>query len=110
MKQSLALLLVVFSVSLSAQDRFEGLISYGITLDGENASMLQAYMPESYDFYLRDGSMRLKMNGGMMETMMGEILNVNGGGIYMLKEAEKVAYEFKDDNTVEKPSEDDYDV
>ncbi len=90
--------LVIVSLSLSAQKGFEGIVSYEITLMGENADQLAPFMPQAYEYKIRGNLIRFHMEGGMTAALMGDILiDTQKGEAFMLKEVEKIAYRIQDE-------------
>ena len=107
MKKTLFSLLFLFICGLGVQaQNFSGTITYHPTVTGENAAMAQAMMPSSYIYKVSDQNLLLKIEGGMMASMMGDFLVVGKKGkSYMIKHAEKKAYLIKKiEDTGEKSS------
>jgi hypothetical protein len=97
MKKIFALVVVLVAVALSgtntfAQKGFEGVISYKISVKGEGADQMKAFMPTKMDVFAKaDGNGRVKMDGMMPQDLL-ILKNVT----YMLKSTEKVAYKMPD--------------
>lgn len=85
MKKSIfTLLIMLVTIGLFAGGGdFEGEITYSIKLSGENADMMKAFMPTGYKYKIKDDKMLFRMEGGMMASMLGDIL---------IKEKEKKTY------------------
>lgn len=93
------LALVALNVAVIGQKTFEGKITYGIKLEGENADQMAGFMPTSYEYLISGSNLRFRTVGGMTAAMMGEIV-VHGeeGDAYMIKDAEKTAYKMPNDD------------
>jgi hypothetical protein len=97
MKKIFALVVVLVAVALSstntfAQKGFEGVITYKISVKGEGADQMKAFMPTKMEVYAKsDGNSRVKMDGMMPQDLL-TLKNVS----YMMKATEKVAYKMPD--------------
>lgn len=83
-------LVVFFS---NAQKPFEGKITYDITLSGEGAEMMSAFMFNSYEYYFSDNKVRLSMGGGMAFMFGDFIVNDATKKSYMIMDEEETAYD-----------------
>lgn len=95
MKKLFSLLFAVLLTSsvMFAQDTFQGSITYDFKMMGEGVEQMEAFMPTSTEIHVRDMDIMLKMNGGMMEMMMGRIVVMGKKGeTYMIKDSEQKAY------------------
>lgn len=87
------LALMILSAPAFAQKPFEGTIVYSIKMLGENADQMAAFMPESYEYSVKDHLLKFKMNGGMTAAMMGEfIVDGKAETAYMVKHNEQTVY------------------
>lgn len=106
-KTFVSLLLLIGSFSLlSAQKTFEGTITYSYDVQGENAEMMKAMMPQKMLVVYGKQSMITQMEGGMMAAMMGRIVvNTENEEVFIVKDDEKTVYMMKKDdlNDAEKP-------
>ena len=85
-------LMALLGTETFAQKGFEGNILYNISVKGEGADQMKAFMPSKMEIAtLADGNSRMKMDG-----MMPQDLLVLKGTIYMMKATEKVAYKMPD--------------
>ena len=95
MKKVLAILITLaMGAGVSyAQKSFEGTITYKISMEGEGAAQMAGMMPESYVYKIKESKMKVTMNGGMMASMMGDIVfdNEKEEG-YMIQHSSSVAY------------------
>lgn len=94
----IGLLALLFApLSTFAQKTFEGIITYEVSLNGENASQMAIFMPTAYEYKIRDNLIRFHMEGGMTAALLGDILiNTKKGEAFMIKEAEQIAYRIQD--------------
>lgn len=97
MKQ-LLLLFICFlaTTNLFAQKVLEGKLTYSFKIMGEGVEAYESMMPTSMEIYSSKKGMMVKMNGGMLAAMMGEIVSTPKEA-YMLKHDEETAYLMKDD-------------
>ena len=85
--------LCVLCAQLQAQSYFEGKIVFDVSLQGDNAEMMAAMMPQTFQYLVKDEQIKFSMEGGMMEEMMGEfIVNAEEGTGYMIQHSAKKAY------------------
>lgn len=97
MKQLLLLFICfIAATTLFAQKVFEGHINYSFKIMGEGMDAYGAMMPTSMDLYASKKGTMIKINGGMMEAMMGEVLSTPKES-YMIKHSEETAYIYKSD-------------
>lgn len=97
MKKSVLLFIcLIATTGLFAQKVFEGHINYSFKFMGEGVDAYTALMPTSMDLFSSKKAMLVKMNGGMMESTMGETMSTSKGS-YMIKHSEKTIYTFKAD-------------
>ncbi len=90
---SLFLGVLLMGMTATAQDYFEGKIKFDVSMDGENAEMFAAFMPEEFNYLIGKNDIKFSMKGGMMESMMGEwLINNESGVAYMLQHSSKTAY------------------
>ena len=89
----LGLLLLLTVSALSAQKPFMGTVEYEFQVEGENAEMMQMFMPEKMVVLYGRESMLTYMVGGMMSEAMGKIV-VNGANddVFIIKEGEQAIY------------------
>lgn len=97
MKRILSLIAITLSFGMFAQTGFTGTIDYAITVTGENADQMAAFMPTSYKFTFGTDKVRFEMVGGMMAEMMGYFI-AKDDELYMVKDAEQIAYNFSNDD------------
>lgn len=95
-KTALLFLCFIATTNLFAQKAFEGYIKYSFKMTGEGMEMMESMMPNSMELYSGKKAMMIKMNGGMMESMLGEIVSTSKES-FMVKHSEKAAYIFKAD-------------
>jgi hypothetical protein len=95
-KTALLLLCFIAATNLFAQKVFEGKLTYSFKIVGEGVEAYESMMPTSMEIYSGKKGMMVKMNGGMLAAMMGEIVSTPKEA-YMLKHDEKTAYLMKDD-------------
>ena len=76
---------------ICSQKVFEGTITYKIDLEGDFVSLMESYMPDSYDFSFKDNKTLLLINGGLLESIMGRIL-IDQGKSYIINDAERTVY------------------
>lgn len=93
-KLFLLLTFLLATTALFAQKPFQGYIKYSFKIMGENAEMMESMMPTSMELYSSKKNMMVKMNGGMMGAMMGDMLS-SPKESYMIKHDEKTAYLLK---------------
>lgn len=95
MKKILALVLLSVTLlanQVVAQKAFEGVITYSVSVKGEGADQMKAFMPSKMEMFTKsDGNGRVKMDG-----MMPQDLLILKGNTYMMKSTEKVAYKMPD--------------
>ena len=76
-----------------AQSYFEGKIVFNVSLEGDNAEMMAALMPQNFQYLVKDEQIKFTIEGGMMEDMLGEfIVNADDGTGYMVQHSMKKAY------------------
>lgn len=99
MKRVIVLIAIVFvTATLYAQKPFSGKIEFAISMTGEGADQLAAFMPNSYQYFIDGSNVLFRMEGGLTAAMMGDVvINNNTGESYMLKHGEKTAYKIGDD-------------
>lgn len=101
------LCIILISQFAKAQTPFEGEIVFEITYSGETetgeiAERMTNFLPTGYLYKMKGTNMLFKMEGGMMAFMLGEVLILGGEGKgYLLKPDEKLAYEFKSEQSGE---------
>lgn len=86
---------------LHAQKGFEGTIEYKWTVSGDNAEMMQAYMPQSMSIYMKGDNVRTELKGGMSAMFGNVIYKGSTDKSYMLVNngKEKIAYEMVNSDT-----------
>lgn len=91
------LFLLLGSLStLTAQDTFQGTVTYTYEVKGENAEMMQAMMPQKMVVKYGKKHMMTYMEGGMMAGMMGKIVvDTESGESFVIKDDEKAVYMMK---------------
>lgn len=87
---------LISTSSLFAQKVFEGHINYSMKLLGEGVDAYAALMPTSMDLYSSKKALMVKINGGMMESTMGETVSTPKGS-YIIKHGEETIYTFSAD-------------
>jgi hypothetical protein len=93
----IALLFALF-LNFHAQEPFEGILTYNVTIEGENEEMLREVMPHTYTLYFGKENFRFDLDGGMMPEFMGDIITFNKvGKSYILKEETNTAYVIEGD-------------
>ena len=66
--------------------------------EGEGMAMMASMMPSGMIFQFRGEDITYEMTGGMMASIMGKfIFQGKKGEMYMVKESEKVAYQFSEE-------------
>ncbi len=103
MKKSFSVILLFLGLTLQmmGQKVFEGTLEFKMSLTGEGAETMSAFMPTGTTYKFKGSNILFKMEGGMTALMMGVIL-IKDGTTYMIKDPEKVVYVFKAED--EKPS------
>ncbi len=91
------------SSTLFAQKSLQGKITFKAELTGEGAEMARSMMPDSYEYWVGKGNILFKMNGGLAQSMLGDILITADGNTYMIKHAEKVFYNLKSEESPQQP-------
>jgi hypothetical protein len=95
-KITLLFICFIATSALFAQKVFEGHINYSFKIMGEGVDAYAALMPTSMDLYSSKKAIMVKINGGMMATMMGEMLSTTKES-YIIKASEETAYLYKAD-------------
>ncbi len=90
-KLSVLITCLIATTTLFAQKPFEGHIKYSFQVMGDNADMMKSMMPTSMEMYSDKKSVMVKINGGMMGSMMGEMITTAKGS-YIVKHDEKTIY------------------
>ena len=98
-----AIICMAASFVLFAQKSLQGKITFKAELTGEGAEMARSMMPDSYEYWVGKGNILFKMNGGLAQSMLGDILITADGNTYMIKHAEKVFYNLKNKEVQEQP-------
>ncbi len=93
-KTTFLILCLIATTNLFAQKVFEGHISYSFQILGENSEMAAGMMPTSMEFYSNKKNTLVKMEGGLLATMMGDMLATSKES-YQIKHEEKIAYVIK---------------
>ncbi len=104
MKKILSIFLVLSALALQsyAQKSFEGTITFSMKVMGSGAEMMAAFMPTGSIHQYKGADYLMKFEGGMMGSMMGDIL-MKDGVVYAVKTDEKTAYKFEDEANGEAP-------
>lgn len=93
-----SILWVLLALTTMAQGFFEGVLTYKVTIEGENQEMLQEIMPHTYSLYFGKESFRFDMDGGMMPDFMGDIITFNKvEKSYIINEETNTAYLISND-------------
>lgn len=82
---------LVISTTLFAQKPLEGYINYSFKVLGDGAETIESMMPSSMELYSSKKSIMVKINGGLMGNMMGDMITTAKGS-YMVKHDEKTVY------------------
>ena len=82
---------VLLAGSSFAQKNFQGTITYDVKITGENANMYAGMMPNKYVFKIRNSEMRMRMEGGMMAGMFGDVLVDQSGSVFLINENKQSA-------------------
>lgn len=85
---------LVLSAEVKAQKYFEGNIEFKLSVMGEGADKMSAFMPSGYNMHFSSsGDLLFKTNGGMMAGILGEIISKGKNGeSYLVKRNEKTVY------------------
>jgi hypothetical protein len=76
------------------QDAFEGIVRYKSELKG-NSPIMEGMMPDSFIFLFKDKDVRLMVVGGIISSMMGDIISKGDSNVsFMLDDIEKIAYRY----------------
>lgn len=79
----------LLSLQSFSQKAFEGIITYQVSITGEGAEGMQAFMPTEFKYFLKNRSVKLVMSGGF-SSMLGEyIIDGDKGISYLIKPEEK---------------------
>ena len=82
-----------------AQKPFEGTIKFTFKIMGEAAQQLEAFMPTGSNHSIKGSDYLIQTEGGMIKSMLGDVLIKGGeGATYMIKENDKIAYKFTDED------------
>ena len=94
MKNVFVLIMLAFLAmgQTCSQKDFEGSLTYELDLEGDFMGLMEAYMPDSYVFSFKEGKTLLRINGGLLESIMGKIL-IESEKSYIINDAEKSVYE-----------------
>lgn len=95
MKNLFTVLLTLCLFVPAIAQKSEGKIKYDFKMTGEGMEQMAAFMPQSMEIIFSKKGVVTRIKGGMMETMMGDIL-VNKEGSYMIKHGEKTVYDMSD--------------
>lgn len=74
---------------------FEGTIVFKIDVEGDFMNMMKAYLPDSYIFSFKDENVRIRIKGGLLEMLAGNILINASGDTYLINDDEKTAFLIK---------------
>lgn len=86
-------ILIAFLFNEPAQEFFEGVLTYKVTIEGNNEEMLKEVMPHTYSLYFGKENFRFDLDGGMMPEFMGDIITFNKvEKSYIIKEETNTAY------------------
>ena len=99
-------LLLISIFPLHAQKTFEGTITYTYAVEGDNAEMMVAFMPDKMVMTYGKKGMITSIEGGMLGNMMGKVVvDAVNNEAFVVKEAEKAVYLMKpeDMEEVEEP-------
>jgi hypothetical protein len=84
--------IATFHTTLFAQV-FEGTLKYGLKYSGESVAQFASMMPNAYTLKLKGGKSRFSIQGGMMSSFMGDVINLSDKELaYILMPAQKTAY------------------
>lgn len=87
------LFLIVLMMTPPEKEPFEGILTYKVSIEGNNEYMLREVMPHTYSLYFGKENFRFDLDGGMMPEFMGDIITFNKvGKSYILKEESNTAY------------------
>lgn len=89
----IAKLLFILMMLLPAQKQFEGILTYKVTVEGDNQEILQEVMPHTYTLYFGKENFRFDLDGSKMPEFMGDIITFNEvGKSYIINEETNTAY------------------
>ena len=103
MKRLLLVVALLFSYFTSYGQYFEGVITFDVKLSGDMAEQFKPMMPNTYIWKFKDGKFVMEMNGGMMAALMGNKIVYTGEKVYFINDAQKTAYEAKDEDKENTP-------
>lgn len=87
--------------SITGSKNFEGTIEFNVDYSGQGISAFKSMLPSKYVYNFLDGDAMFQMEGGMMSSMMGNVIFKGKEGVgYMVMDSEKKVYK------IEKPEED----
>ncbi len=90
-----AVFLLTAGGALQSQKPFEGTLTYSWKMMGSGVEAYAAMMPESMTISMRGDMTHMVMQGGMLASMLGTmIVDSKKEEMYMVREAEKLAYQF----------------
>ncbi|HPD66124.1 MAG TPA: DUF4412 domain-containing protein [Bacteroidia bacterium] len=97
MKKFILLIPIILLLSSFSGDKkiFEGTIVFKMDVEGDFMSMMKSYLPDSYVFSFKDENVRIRIKGGLLEMMAGNILVTKSGDTYLINDEEKTAWEIK---------------
>ncbi len=103
-QNALILLLSLLSSFSFAQEKFQGAITFKTDVTGEGAEMAKSFLPDSYEYLVGKNALVFKMNGGLAQSMTGDILlSGKTGETHMVKHSEKTVYKLKPDKNQPAP-------
>ena len=82
---------LALTTTIFAQKPLEGYINYSFKILGDGAEAIESMMPSSMELYSSKKAIMVKINGGLMGSMMGDMITTAKGS-YMVKHDEKIVY------------------
>lgn len=92
----IAVLAIILVAPVFGQKVQEAKITYEFKMTGEGVEQMEAFMPTSMEVAAGKSGSMVKINGGMLGSMMGAVVAIKSG-TYMIKHDEQTIYEMEDD-------------
>ena len=94
MKKIFLFLLAVAAIQTTiVAQSFEGTMTYDIKYTGESVAQFASMMPNAYTLKVKGGKSRFSIQGGMMSSFMGDVINVSDKEVaFILMPNQKTAY------------------
>lgn len=94
--------LLLMPFMLLGQEKFEGRIILGVSVEGPYAEQMKSMMPSANEYLIKGKMMKLSIEGGMMPSMLGEnngkvemIINGSQSETYLLQHSAKTVFKMQ---------------